>query len=95
MTRSSCTSLPYHGFDANAAWLEILLAATDLVAWIQLIGYPDHPELATSEIATFRYRVLHVPARMQHRQIRLRNDATSPWATAICSGWQRLRAAFT
>ena len=74
-----------------------MLTATDLVAWIQLIGSPDHPELATCEIATFRYRVLHVPARISRgtRQIRLRNDATSPWATAICSGWQRLRAAFT
>jgi hypothetical protein len=25
-------------FDANAAWLEIILAATDLVAWTKLIG---------------------------------------------------------
>ena len=27
-----------HRFDANAAWLEIILAATDLVAWTKLIG---------------------------------------------------------
>ncbi|KAA1243063.1 IS1380 family transposase, partial [Mycobacterium simiae] len=28
-----------HGFHANAAWLEIILAATDLVAWAKLIGF--------------------------------------------------------
>ena len=31
-------NLPCHRFDANAAWLEIVLAATDLVAWTKLIG---------------------------------------------------------
>ena len=34
-------NLPCHGFDANAAWLEIVLAAADLVAWAQLIGFAD------------------------------------------------------
>jgi hypothetical protein len=32
-------NLPCHRFDANAAWLEIILAATDLVAWTKLIGF--------------------------------------------------------
>lgn len=36
-------NLPCHGFDANAAWLEIVLAAADLVAWTQLIGFTDAP----------------------------------------------------
>ena len=31
-------NLPCHRVDANAAWLEIILAATDLVAWTKLIG---------------------------------------------------------
>jgi hypothetical protein len=42
--------------DSNAAWLEIVLAATDLVTWSKLLGYTDHPELARCEINTFRYR---------------------------------------
>ena len=89
-------SLPCHRFDANAAWLEIILAATDLVAWSKLIGFTGHPDLATCEIATFRYRVLHVAARITRaaRQTRLRIDATWRWATAISQAWQRLRAAF-
>ena len=89
-------NLPCHRADANAAWLEIILAATDLVAWAKLIGFTDHPKLATSEIDTFRYRVLHVAARITRgaRQLRLRIDATWRWATAISQAWQRLRAAF-
>ncbi|MDT5085427.1 MAG: hypothetical protein QOJ61_2470 [Mycobacterium sp.] len=89
-------NLPCHRADANSAWLEIILAATDLVAWTQLIGFTDHPELATCEIETFRYRVLHVAARITRgaRQTRLRIDATWRWATPISQAWQRLRAAF-
>ena len=87
-------NLPCHGFDANAAWLEIVLAATDLVAWTKLIGFTDHPELARCEIATFRYRVLHVAARITRgaRTTRLRIDATWRWATPIAEGLRRLRA---
>jgi Transposase DDE domain group 1 len=67
-------NLPCHRFDANAARLEIILAATDLVAWTKLIGFHGHTDLATCEIATFRYRVLHVAARITRgaRKVRLR-----------------------
>ncbi len=90
-------NLPCQSFNANAAWLEIVLAATDLVAWTKLIGFTDHPELARCEIATFRYRVLHVAARITRgaRQLRLRLDATWRWATPITTAWHRIRAAFT
>ena len=89
-------NLPCHDFTANAAWLEIVLAAADLVAWAQLIGFIDTPELARVEINAFRYRVLHVAARVTRsaRQLRLRIDATWRWAAAIATAWQRLRAAF-
>lgn len=89
-------NLPCHRAEANAAWLEIILAATDLVAWTKLIGFTEHPDLATCEIDTFRYRVLHVAARITRgaRQIRLRIDATWRWATPISQAWQRLRDAF-
>ena len=89
-------NLPCHRAEANAAWLEIIMAAIDLVAWTQLIGFTAHRELARCEIDTFRYRVLHVAARITRgaRQIRLRIDATWRWATAISQAWQRLREAF-
>ena len=89
-------NLPCQSFNANAAWLEIILTATDLVSWIQLIGFTTQPELARCEIATFRYRVLHTAARITRgaRQVRLRIDATWRWAAAIATAWQRIRTAF-
>ena len=90
-------NLPFHSFQANAAWLEIIMAATDLIAWTKLIGFTDDPDLARCEIATFRYRVLHVAARITRgaRQLRLRIDATWRWAPAIATAWTQIRAAFT
>jgi len=89
-------NLPCHSFWANAAWLEIILAATDLVTWTRLIGFRAHPTLAHAEIATFRYRVLHVAARITRgaRQLRLRIDATWRWAAPIATAWHHLRTAF-
>lgn len=89
-------NLPCRSFDANAAWLEIVMAAADLVSWTQLIGFTTQTELARCEIATFRYRVLHVAARITRgaRQLRLRIDATWRWAAAIATSWQRIRTAF-
>ena len=73
------------------------MTAMDLVAWTKLLGFADEPDLATSEIATFRYRVLHVAARISRgaRQTWLRIDASWPWAQAIAAGWHRIRAAFS
>ncbi len=89
-------NLPCHAFDANAAWLKIVLAAADLVTWCRLIGFTGHPGLTRAEINTFRYRVLHVAARITHgaRRTRLRIDATWRWAAAIATAWQRVRTAF-
>nr|WP_197089830.1 IS1380 family transposase [Mycobacterium nebraskense] len=89
-------NLPCQAFDANAAWLEITLAAADLVTWARLIGFSTHPGLARAEIDTFRYRVLHVAARITRgaRRTRLRIDATWRWAALIATAWQRIRTAF-
>jgi hypothetical protein len=89
-------NLPCHAFDANAAWLEIVLTAADLVTWTRLLGFTDHPDLARAEINTFRYRVLHVAARITRgaRQLRLRIDATWRWAAIIATAWHTIRTAF-
>ena len=89
-------NLPCHSFWANAAWLEIVLAAADLVTWTRLIGFASDRALARVEITTFRYRVLHVAARITRgaRQLRLRIDATWRWAAAIAAAWHRVRTAF-
>lgn len=89
-------NLPSWSFAINAAWLEAVLAATDLVAWTQAVCFADTPSLARCEIHTFRYRVLHTAARLARtgRQLRLRLDRTWRWAAAIAAGFGRLRAAF-
>jgi len=89
-------NLPCHSFWANAAWLEIVLAAADLVTWTRLIGFASDRALARVEITTFRYRVLHVAARITRgaRHLRLRIDATWRWAAAIAAAWHRVRTAF-
>ena len=89
-------NLPCHSFWANAAWLEIVLTAADLVTWTRLLGFGNDPALARAEIGTFRYRVLHVAARITRsaRQLRLRIDATWRWATPIVTAWRRIRTAF-
>jgi len=90
-------NLPCRAWNENAAWLQVVLMATDLIAWTKLIAFTDQPTLARCEIATFRYAVLHVAARITHgaRQVRLRIDKTWAWATAIATGWGRIRTAFT
>jgi hypothetical protein len=90
-------NLPCRGFSENAAWLETVLSAVDLVCWTKKICFHDTPELARCEITTFRYRVLHVAARLTTtaRRLCLRIDKTWRWATQIAEGFHRLRTALT
>jgi hypothetical protein len=82
-------------FNENQAWLETVLTAVDLICWTKQICFADVVELARCEIAAFRYRVLHVAARLTRsaRQLRLRIDKTWRWAAQIAEGFDRLRAA--
>ena len=85
-------------YAANKASLEIVMTATDLVAWSKLLGFADEPDLA-------QMRDRHVPgtgcchvaARISHsaRQTRLRIDQTCWWAEQITRAWHQIRAAFT
>jgi Transposase DDE domain group 1 len=90
-------NLPCREFAENTAWLETLLAATDLVCWAKILGFAGTPALAHAEIATFRNLVLHVGARITRsaRQTRLRIDQTWKHASTIAEAWLRIRAAFT
>ncbi len=89
-------NFPCRAWNENNAWLQVVLTATDLIAWTQLIAFKHVPQLARCEIAAFRYRVLHVAARLTRgaRQLRLRIDKTWRWATHIAEGFTQVRAAF-
>ena len=90
-------NLPCHDAALNSAWLETVLTAIDLLTWTQLIAFTGQPALARCEIGTFRYRVLHVAARITRgaRRTHLRIDATWRWAAQIAAGFHRIRAALT
>jgi hypothetical protein len=89
-------NLPCKLAPENHAWLECVLAAFDLVAWSKLICFFDEPALAHCEIAAFRYRVLHMAARIARggRVVRLRLDRTWAWSKQLALAFTRLRAAF-
>lgn len=84
--------LPSRQFNINAAWLELSLTATDLLAWTRLLLLDG--ELATAEPTKLRYRMLHVAARLTRggRRLRLRISATWPWRNELAVAFHRLAA---
>jgi hypothetical protein len=89
-------NLPCKEAAENHAWVECVLAAADLVAWSKLICFADDPVLAHCEIAAFRYRILHMAARLTRggHAVHMRLDRTWNWAKQLALGFTRLRAAF-
>ncbi|MFD3651779.1 IS1380 family transposase, partial [Streptomyces cyaneofuscatus] len=83
---------PSRRFDVNAAWLELSLAAIDLLAWTRVLLLDG--ELATAEPKKLRYRLLHVGARITRggRSLRLRISATWPWRHQLAAAYHRLAA---
>jgi Transposase DDE domain group 1 len=84
--------MPFTRFDANAAWMEMVLAAADLLVWCQQLLLDG--ELAVAEPRTLRYRLLHVAARLLHRsrQVWLRLPEHWPWTSNLLDAYQRLAA---
>jgi len=89
-------NLPCKAVAENHAWLECVLAATDLVAWSKLICFYHDPDLAHCEIANLRYRIMHTAARLVRsgRAVYMKLDRTWAWAKQLALSFQRLRAAF-
>jgi len=77
----------------NMAWLHIVLLARDLLNWTQRLGFDA--ALRVAEPKRFRQRVLHVAARitMSSRRLRLRIQASWPWADEISVAFMRIRTA--
>jgi Transposase DDE domain group 1 len=85
-------NLPFRDFAANAAWLELVLIAQDLLGWAQallLVG-----DLARCKPKRLRYRLLHVAGRITRsgRRVRLHLPADWPWAGALVGAFRRLGA---
>lgn len=56
-------TLPLHGYERNKAWLLAANIASDLFAYLQLLGLQDEAELAAAEPESLRAMILHIPAR--------------------------------
>ena len=82
--------MPFTKFAANAAWLEMVLAAADLLAWARLICLDG--DLAKAEPKTLRYRLLHTAGRIvrKARQVILRLPQHWRWANDLAIAYQRL-----
>jgi hypothetical protein len=85
-------NLPFRDFEMNAVWLELVLAAHDLIAWAKTLLLTG--ELARLEPKRLRYRLLHVAARLAFhgRQAKLRLQATWPWSSDLAAAFARLKA---
>jgi hypothetical protein len=85
-------NLPFGAFVANQAWLELSLAAQDLITWTKDLCLSGDLKLA--EPKRLRQRLLHVAGRLVRsaRRTRLRLQADWPWAEALLAAFRRLRS---
>ena len=84
--------MPFASFSANAAWMELVLAGCDLLAWLKVLGLDG--ALARAEPKALRYRLLHVGARVVRlgRQVVLRLPRNWRWANDLAGAYRRLAA---
>ncbi|MGH2848482.1 MAG: IS1380 family transposase [Thermoleophilaceae bacterium] len=84
--------LPFRDFAMNAVWLELVLAAHDLLSWTKALLLEG--ELARAEPKRLRYRLLHTAARLAFsgRRARLRLQGTWAWAGELAAAFAKLRA---
>jgi hypothetical protein len=87
-------NLPFTGYERNQARLPAANIASDLIAYLQLLGLDQERELAGAEPESLRAMILHIPARLvAHARRRiLKIEVTWPRATAFHTCWTRLGA---
>lgn len=88
-------NLPFHGYNQNRIWIEIVALAADLLAWTQTLAFDEHQPARRWEPKRFRFRILAVAGRITHgqRRRRLRLPRDWPWNHLIDTGWTSLRTA--
>ncbi len=88
------TDLPFHGFLANQVWLELVLAAQDVITSFQRLCLSG--EARGWEPKRLRYRLLHVGARLVRsgRRWILRLPTNWPWAQLLHNAFARVRTLY-
>jgi hypothetical protein len=86
-------NLPYHDYNRNQIWLEIVALAADLLAWTQTLAWAEHQPARRWEPKRLRLRVLAAAGRIIHtsRRRRLRLPRDWPWNHLIDTGWTALQ----
>jgi hypothetical protein len=87
-------NLPYHDYDRNQIWLEIVALAADLLAWTQTLAWDEHEPARRWEPKRLRLRILAVAGRIIRtgRRRRLRLPRDWPWNHLIDTGWAALQS---
>ena len=85
-------NLPCDTFERNAIWLQLVLAAQDLMCFMQNLCLDG--DLRVAEPQRLRYQILHVPARIvtTGRRVIMRIQHDWPWAQQLLTAYARLRA---
>lgn len=85
-------NFPFHGFDHNQIWLEIVALAADLLVWTQVLAFTTS-EARRWEPKRLRLRLLSVAGRIicSGRRRRLRLPRDWPWNHLIQTGWAALQ----
>jgi hypothetical protein len=85
-------NLPFHGYNHNQIWLEIVALAADLLAWTQTLAFGDHEPARRWEPKRLRLRILAVAGHIIRtgRRHRLRLPRGWPWNHLIDTGWAAL-----
>lgn len=83
-------NLPFNDFEANAAWLLIVLISQDLLAWTGRLVLPEGFHKAWPK--RLRYTLWHQAGVLARsgRRTRLHLQATWPWAPQLAGAFHRL-----
>jgi hypothetical protein len=85
-------NFPFLQLAANQVWLELVLAAQDLLTFFQRLCLDGEPR--GWEPKTLRYRLLHVACRVARsgRRVFLRLQRSWRWASLLAATFRRLRS---
>lgn len=86
-------NLPFHGYNQNRIWMEVVALAADLLTWMQTLAFEEAEPARRWEPKRLRFRLLAVAGRIIHtgRRRRLRLPRDWPWNRLIDTGWANLR----
>lgn len=84
-------NLPFHDFMPNCVWLELVLAAQDLIAFFQNLCLRGEAQEWAPK--TLRYRLLHTAAHIVRtgRRLILRLQQNWRWTPVLYDAFRRLR----